>query len=44
MGTRGTIREVFKHAQDLYQVQFDDLAHPRLIYGKQLERVADDAG
>jgi len=39
-GGVGTIRRAFVFVPDLYDVQFDRLIGPRLIYGRELERAA----
>jgi hypothetical protein len=37
VGTLGTIRRVFAFMPDLYDVQFDGLIGPRLIFGREME-------
>jgi hypothetical protein len=38
VGKVGTVGRVFTFLPDLYDVQFDGLIGPRLIFGRELER------
>ena len=40
-GTVGTIQFVDRSVGDLYEVQFDGYARPRLMWEAELERVGD---
>ena len=40
-GTLGTIQQILYSVPDMYYVQFDGLAQPRLMHARDLERIDD---